>query len=442
MHDRRPRPGQALMSSGVSTTTMATGTSVVVLSSASAAVASTSTVGATTSSSSSASASKSSVSSAPSCCHRGGDHMLAVLGGGESDSSLGSTISVNNPSASASSSSSVVSASSSPAALGNGCASGEEQHAVGKKFVYFSSPSSPSSAHEPVTSRSRSRSNPPQSSPQHPRCSISRNNNTRRRRRDTSATKKSVTFPRQRAELLKVRETICLDDFSDEEYRSYWMSDAEQAMILDMVDMTTALWSMGAKEDLENHICYRGLEGKSEEAVEEYTERYLDLVSGILWAQENCRVAVEVQPSTAVSDSDAEYDTDDTWSTSDTAYYGATSDPESNSGAATNTNTDIEYQIDHEQIADLYRQCTTQCQEVAFQRAQVDEYDACMFYMESTATSSILQQLSHDGKYEDDDYDEKEQREDVYEEYEIDLEDDYTDSEEGHDDACTPNECE
>ena len=258
------------------------------------------------------------------------------------------------------------------------------------------------------------------------------------------------------------------------------MSDAEQSMILDMVDMTTALWSMGAKEDLDNHICYRGLEGKSEEAVEEYTERYLDLVSGILWAQENCRIAVEVvqvhQRSSSSSfagsaaGTDDEYETDDTWSTNDdtTGYYCTSSDSEPNNGhaaaaaAAANTSTNntssyIEYQIDHEQIADLYRQCTTRCQEVAFQRAQVDEYDACLFYMESTATSSILQQLSSSSPtvrddYNDDhdDYNEKkEQRRDVYEEYEIDLDleddddddDDYTDSEEGHD-GCTPNVCE
>ena len=230
------------------------------------------------------------------------------------------------------------------------------------------------------------------------------------------------------------------------------MSDAEQAMILDMVDMTTALWSMGAKEDLDNHICYRGLEGKSEEAVEEYTERYLDLVSGILWAQENCRVAVEVQihqpsSSPAGSDADGEYETDDTWSTADTGYYCTSNSESSDPRAATNVSTIIEYQIDHEQIADLYRQCTAHCQEVAFQRAQVDEYDACVFYMESTATSSILQQVSshavRDDEDDEDDYKEKDQRGDVYEEYEIDLdvEDDYTDSEEGHDD-CRPNECE
>lgn len=131
--------------------------------------------------------------------------------------------------------------------------------------------------------------------------------------------------------MVEVRETIHLHDFTDEDYHMYWISHAEQSMILDMADMTTALWQMGAAEDLENHICYRGLEGKSPEAVEDYTERYLDLVQGVLWAQENCM--------------------------------------------------DADGTINHDQIAELYQECTRQCQEVAWQRAQMDEYEACQYYM-------------------------------------------------------------
>jgi hypothetical protein len=118
-----------------------------------------------------------------------------------------------------------------------------------------------------------------------------------------------------------VKETIHVNDFTDEEYYLYWVTHVEQSVMSDMTDITTELMSIGAKEDGE-HICFRGLEGKTQEATQEYTDKYMDIVYSVMQEQE-----YRLQDGS----------------------------------------------VDHVRIAELYREWTKPCKEIALQRARMDE---------------------------------------------------------------------
>jgi hypothetical protein len=127
-------------------------------------------------------------------------------------------------------------------------------------------------------------------------------------------------------ETIRVKETLHINDFSEEEYCMYWITSDEQVVILNMADITTELMCMGALEDGEN-ICFRGLEGKTEQANQEYSEKYLGLINAIIMEQEQS----------------------------------------SSNGT-----------LDHDRIATLYQEWTCACKQLAWQRGQLDEYHARM----------------------------------------------------------------
>ena len=89
-------------------------------------------------------------------------------------------------------------------------------------------------------------------------------------------------------ECVDVRETIHVNDFTDEEYQLYWISPSEQDVILNMADITAELMTIGAIED-DEHICFRGLEGKTPEGNQEYSDMYLNLVEALIIEQEQCK---------------------------------------------------------------------------------------------------------------------------------------------------------
>ena len=126
-----------------------------------------------------------------------------------------------------------------------------------------------------------------------------------------------------------------MNDFSDEEYYLYWITDSEQSVMMDMTDITTELMSIGAKEDGE-HICFRGLEGKTQQGTQEYTDKYIDLVDSIIQEQQY------------------------------RLHDGS---------------------LDHNRIAQLYREWTKPCKEIALQRARADE-DEVQEYLSQPNTSS------------------------------------------------------
>jgi hypothetical protein len=126
-----------------------------------------------------------------------------------------------------------------------------------------------------------------------------------------------------------VQETIHVNDFSDEEHYLYWITNSEQSVMMGMIDITTELMSIGADEDGE-HICFRGLEGKTQHAIQEYTDKYFDIVQAVM-EEQDCR---------------------------------------SQDGS-----------VDHVRIAELYREWTKPCQEIALQRALIDTYEAHDYYL-------------------------------------------------------------
>jgi hypothetical protein len=131
-----------------------------------------------------------------------------------------------------------------------------------------------------------------------------------------------------------VQETLHINDFTVEEYNLYWINNEEQDVILNMADITTELMTMGAFEDGQN-LCFRGLEGRSSEANQEYSDKYLSLVEALVLEQE-----------------------------------------ESRAGSAHG-------RLDHDHIAALYQVWTQSCKEVAWFRAQQDQYQ--VHTMERTA---------------------------------------------------------
>ncbi|KAG7368076.1 hypothetical protein IV203_030819 [Nitzschia inconspicua] len=136
-----------------------------------------------------------------------------------------------------------------------------------------------------------------------------------------------------------VRETIHLNDFSDEEYAMYWITSEEQDVILNMANIIVELLGMGVAEDGE-HICYRGLEDKTEQASQAYSEMYLSLVEAILQEQDQSRSATP------------------------------------------------DGVLDHDRIAALYQEWTFACKNVAWQRAQLDEYQARIDHPQKDALAS------------------------------------------------------
>jgi hypothetical protein len=131
-------------------------------------------------------------------------------------------------------------------------------------------------------------------------------------------------------EYVNVKETIHVNDFTDEEYQLYWMSHSEQDVILNMADITAELMTIGAVED-DEHICFRGLEGKTPEGNQEYSDMYLHLVEALIIEQEQCKTMMS-HPQLQVVDV-------------------------------------------HEHIASLYREWTQSCKEIAWHRAQLDEQE-------------------------------------------------------------------
>mmetsp|Transcript_10842 Transcript_10842/g.19451 ORF Transcript_10842/g.19451 Transcript_10842/m.19451 type:complete len:249 (+) Transcript_10842:147-893(+) len=141
----------------------------------------------------------------------------------------------------------------------------------------------------------------------------------------TSTTKRKQTV--RFCEVVEVRETLHINEMTDDEHELYWISHHEQDVILNMADITTELMSIGAYEDGE-HICFRGLEGKTPEANQEYSDKYLNLVEAVVYEQEHSRSSAE------------------------------------------------DGSIDHERIAALYRDWTQACKDIAWYRAQLDELEA------------------------------------------------------------------
>lgn len=76
------------------------------------------------------------------------------------------------------------------------------------------------------------------------------------------ASRKVVSFD----EMVRVRETLHINDFSVEEYSRCWITNDEQQVIHSMADITTELMVMGMVEDDGIGICYRGLECKTQRA--------------------------------------------------------------------------------------------------------------------------------------------------------------------------------
>ncbi|KAL3900196.1 MAG: hypothetical protein SGARI_006295 [Bacillariaceae sp.] len=113
-----------------------------------------------------------------------------------------------------------------------------------------------------------------------------------------------------------------------------------------MADITTELMAMGCFEDGHN-VCFRGLEGRSAEANQEYSDKYLSLVEALIVEQDESR-----------------------------AY-------------STNG------KLDHERIAALYQAWTQSCKEIAWFRAQQDQYQV-HFMEENVDVEEATSQVTTD----------------------------------------------
>jgi hypothetical protein len=133
-----------------------------------------------------------------------------------------------------------------------------------------------------------------------------------------------------------VEETIHVNDFSDEEYYLYWITHNEQSVMMGMIDITTELMSIGASEDGE-HICFRGLEGKTQQATQDYTDKYMDIVHAVMEEQQ-----YRLQDGS----------------------------------------------VDHTRIAELYREWTKPCKEIALQRALMDRNEAQSYLSQQLDTTA------------------------------------------------------
>jgi hypothetical protein len=86
-----------------------------------------------------------------------------------------------------------------------------------------------------------------------------------------------------------IEETLHVNDFTEEEYRSYWFTTEECNIIIDMIEITVELMEVGQEEDDDTNICYRGLESRTAEGNTYYNTVYEYTVLSVLDEQDNQR---------------------------------------------------------------------------------------------------------------------------------------------------------
>lgn len=97
--------------------------------------------------------------------------------------------------------------------------------------------------------------------------------------------KPTVTF----SEEVLVEETLHANNFTNEEYLSYWVSDEERNVILDMIEITVQLMELGQEEDEDANICYRGLETRTAQGNTYYDTMYQGTILSVLYEQDSQR---------------------------------------------------------------------------------------------------------------------------------------------------------
>eukprot|EP00538_Stauroneis_constricta_P002769 CAMPEP_0119551260 /NCGR_PEP_ID=MMETSP1352-20130426/4554_1 /TAXON_ID=265584 /ORGANISM="Stauroneis constricta, Strain CCMP1120" /LENGTH=269 /DNA_ID=CAMNT_0007597281 /DNA_START=274 /DNA_END=1083 /DNA_ORIENTATION=+ len=114
------------------------------------------------------------------------------------------------------------------------------------------------------------------------------NNNSNTKRRHTRGRKKTAQ-QRRRVRFnpdVEVRDTIHVNDITDNEYFDYWLCDADYQLITEMAEITVELIELGEAEDLDAQLCFRGLREKTRHEEHEYRLRHHHIVSLVLDEQD------------------------------------------------------------------------------------------------------------------------------------------------------------
>ena len=94
--------------------------------------------------------------------------------------------------------------------------------------------------------------------------------------------RRSVSFD----ENVEIWEALHVNDFTDEEYESYWFSPEECNTIVDMIEITVQLMELGQDEGTDPNVCFRGLETRTAEGNAYYDTIYVDTVASVLDEQD------------------------------------------------------------------------------------------------------------------------------------------------------------
>jgi hypothetical protein len=91
-------------------------------------------------------------------------------------------------------------------------------------------------------------------------CDVNNNDARTTKKKRISMIRRSVQF----SSTVIVQETLHTNNFTKEEFNSYWYTQQEYDMISKMADITYQLMKLGTPENEDNGICYRGLKTKNE----------------------------------------------------------------------------------------------------------------------------------------------------------------------------------
>uniref|UniRef100_A0A7R9ZPG0 Uncharacterized protein n=1 Tax=Craspedostauros australis TaxID=1486917 RepID=A0A7R9ZPG0_9STRA len=94
--------------------------------------------------------------------------------------------------------------------------------------------------------------------------------------------RKSVRF----AEHNEVHDTLHVNDFTDVEFSSSWLSDVDFQIITEMARITIELIELGESEDASPQLCFRGLRSRTWFAEEKLRRRHQNLVAVVLEEQD------------------------------------------------------------------------------------------------------------------------------------------------------------
>lgn len=140
---------------------------------------------------------------------------------------------------------------------------------------------------------------------------------------DSSTSSLSSTLTRLRldkspkvsfCETVTVRSTLNIEDFTPEEYQSYWINSDEFRIRTRYADIAAELFDFFGKTHDDGDVHYRGLENRTVTAIEHYTDKYFAVILAVLDEQDlqrslgftdDERIAMACRPRTYLCEQEA-----------------------------------------------------------------------------------------------------------------------------------------